>query len=399
MINRQITYERDIHNSYMKIPPLQEYNYDEKLIFYRHIQGTIPVEKCYISEGMQYWYNISGKQALDAYCRVSGISYALFERLILRICEQIEILEWNLISSQCLMLDPELIFLGCKGEEIYFVLYPQKKGNPLTELRELTEFLLAKLDHSDPDGVKATYEIYERTLTEGCSIEELKHAILQSHIKETVTDRQLDAESESARMPKEIPLGVQLAKQTGRTSLNLEKKMQNAEQVRVDEWYHLILEKLSTLYEYVKKLLKSTPEELMKKKVDTKEVIPPVVYPEDIVEEPISKAERPTVCLSSLTGETKGLLIYEGLGNYPDYEVEKEVCIIGKSVGVGLSIERETVSGIHAKIDWTNGAYYIEDMNSTNGTYVNEEILSYKERKKLNTGDLIRFADVKYRFL
>ena len=50
------------------------------------------------------------------------------------------------------------------------------------------------------------------------------------------------------------------------------------------------------------------------------------------------------------------------------------------------------------ELDHDGETYYIEDLNSTNGTFVNDEPLAYKERRKLNSNDMIRFADVRYRF-
>ena len=64
-----------------------------------------------------------------------------------------------------------------------------------------------------------------------------------------------------------------------------------------------------------------------------------------------------------------------------------------------LYIEKDTVSCKHAGIDYQDGLYFIEDFNSTNGTYVNEVPLTYKQKLKLSSGDEIRFADVRYRFL
>ena len=63
-----------------------------------------------------------------------------------------------------------------------------------------------------------------------------------------------------------------------------------------------------------------------------------------------------------------------------------------------MQIHRETISNIHAKIEHLD-AYFIEDMNSTNGTYVNDVMLSYREKKSLSVGDVLRFADVKYQFM
>lgn len=34
------------------------------------------------------------------------------------ICSEMEILEWNLIQTNCLMLDPELIFITNSNQEI-----------------------------------------------------------------------------------------------------------------------------------------------------------------------------------------------------------------------------------------------------------------------------------------
>ena len=129
MINREITYERNVNKSYMKIPAVRELCLDEKLIFRKLYQGILPMEKCYVNGCGQYWYNISGKQALDAYCRIHSINQNFFETLILRICSQLEVLEWNLIDTRCLVVDPELIFVDHNGENFSFILYPDTKGN------------------------------------------------------------------------------------------------------------------------------------------------------------------------------------------------------------------------------------------------------------------------------
>lgn len=375
MINREITYERDISKSYMKIPSIMEENLDEKLIFRRNYQGVIPVEKCYVNGSGQYWYNISGKQALDAYCRVNPINQSFFETLILRICNQLEVLEWNLIDTNCLVVDPELIFVNNRGEDISFILYPNSKNNFFEELQQLIEYLLTKLNHSDKDAVQAAYGIYEMTLKEGYSIADLKNTIL---------DRREKWEPEHLQVKEEI---------------SYHSSEKQASKVTNQKETVILKEKLTELYERVKEILKSKPGEMQpSKKENRKEEIPTVIYPEDEIEEE-ELTIHPTVCIGSSFGEPMGMLIYEGTGNYTDFEVGKTICVIGKNHRARMRIERETISQFHAKIDYIDGTYYIEDMNSTNGTYVNEEVVNYKEKKTLKSGDIIRFADVKYRFL
>ena len=381
MINRQITYERDIHNSYMKIPSVQEACYDEKIIFYKSFDGIIPMEKCYVNGNAQYWYNITGKQALDAYCRVNKVGRNFFETLILRICEQLELMEWNLLDSNCLVLEPELIFVNGRGEDVSFVLYPQNKGNLLEELQLLIEFLLKRLSHEESERIQEVYEIYEMTLEENYNIFDLKRWILEKRRKEmkSVVADGFVSVSEQERVDYDINFKSINEMEENTAPFDLKKK-------------------LTGLYERVLDILSSKPEDLFPHKKDNKEIVPDVVYPEDTEKQPEFEV-HPTICLAATLGEPRGILMYEGIGSYPDFEIGQMICVIGKSHRARLCIERETVSNFHAKIDFVNGSYYIEDMNSTNGTYLNEEIVNYKERKRLNPGDIIRFADVKYRFL
>jgi hypothetical protein len=129
----------------------------------------------------------------------------------------------------------------------------------------------------------------------------------------------------------------------------------------------------------------------------SKEEIPTVVYPQE-EEKQLEVSTHPTICLATASGEPRGILVYEGMEGYPDFELDRTLCVIGKSSRARMQISRSTISNFHAKIDYMDG-YYIEDMNSTNGTFVNNEILNYREKRELKVGDIVGFADVKYRFL
>lgn len=372
MINREVIYERDINKSYMKIAAIAEENLDEKIMLKKTFHGFLPVEKSFVNQKGQYWYNISGKQALDVYCRVNTIGRSFFEGLILRICNQLELLEWHLLDPNCMTVDPELIFLDSSGEEFSFVLYPQRTNNFFQELQMLMEYLLPKLDHGDKEAVKSAYKIYELSLVEGCSISDLKEAILSSREKE------IEPQVYSERI---------------REVASYEATAEEPAVEKIDGFE----KKLAELFQKAREILKSKPEDLWKIKGKSEET-PMVVYPEE-EEKPIEVHTHPTVCIASASWEPKGVLLYEGNSGYPDFELEKSVCAIGKSHKVKYRIDKETISQFHAKIDFFDNDYYIEDMNSTNGTFLNEEMLSYKDKRQLHPGDVVRFADVKYRFL
>lgn len=92
--------------------------------------------------------------------------------------------------------------------------------------------------------------------------------------------------------------------------------------------------------------------------------------------------------------------MYEGSGSEQDYVLSKEVFRIGSQDEANDAVlHSAVVSRHHARITKTNGSYFIEDLNSRNGTYVNGKMLSYRENVKLKRMDVITFADVVYRFV
>jgi pSer/pThr/pTyr-binding forkhead associated (FHA) protein len=69
---------------------------------------------------------------------------------------------------------------------------------------------------------------------------------------------------------------------------------------------------------------------------------------------------------------------------------------IGRATGIEIQIEDTYASGRHARIFDRDGIVYIEDMNSTNGTYVNGRRVGAQER--LRPDDRIRIGDTEFRY-
>ena len=62
-------------------------------------------------------------------------------------------------------------------------------------------------------------------------------------------------------------------------------------------------------------------------------------------------------------------------------ETDKEVVSIGRNVGNDIQIDNLSVSKNHARISRDKDSYRVEDLNSTNGTYLNEKMVSKAELK------------------
>lgn len=69
---------------------------------------------------------------------------------------------------------------------------------------------------------------------------------------------------------------------------------------------------------------------------------------------------------------------------------------IGRSQEADVRIDDRYASGLHARIFSRDGHTYIEDMNSTNGTLLNDAEL--RGEAELIDGDVVRIGDTEFRF-
>ena len=74
--------------------------------------------------------------------------------------------------------------------------------------------------------------------------------------------------------------------------------------------------------------------------------------------------------------------------------------LIGKQENLAdFSIPDDTVSRLHIRIDQKDGGYTLTDLNSTNGTAVNNRKLEANETVPLQVGDLVDIAGFHFQFL
>jgi hypothetical protein len=70
--------------------------------------------------------------------------------------------------------------------------------------------------------------------------------------------------------------------------------------------------------------------------------------------------------------------------------------VIGRAGGIEVVIEDSFASGRHARVFDHEGHVYLEDMNSTNGTYLNGQRVEGQE--PLQADDRIRIGDTQFRY-
>ena len=90
-------------------------------------------------------------------------------------------------------------------------------------------------------------------------------------------------------------------------------------------------------------------------------------------------------------------LISSSLEKHMEISITKSGFIIGKNASMAdAQVVSPTLSRMHCRIDLEDGIYYITDLNSTNGTYINGKRVSPNALYPIENGDTITLANIDF---
>ena len=432
----EIEYIRKLMSSHMVIAQAAELaEWEELMIAHAKAEGILFAE-CVRENGQNYlWYDITGKQSLDTIVESSMLGHELLCRILLGLYETVECLEQILLRAEGVLLVPECIFQDYRTEQIFFCYYPGNESSMAQALATLLEYLLERLDHRDERAVELAYGVYERVSKGDISIKEIKELIhipyeeeesadgadtydVYASQEETEMDEVVERESmmESDREEvnqkesewnkpgqkrsvfkilfgdrksifgdKKGTYGDKTSSRANRKSLIGNRKINRQQTAGKQD----ILRWLTGL------LLRRTHTNVSSYDREFDEAF--VFEPE---EEDIPQNTRPTVLLASISQKPQGILRYEGKESLcGDLQITGTSYVIGSERSCDGCIPSTTVSRRHARITVKEDIYFIEDLNSSNGTYVGGELLGYKNKVSLQKNEIVIFADEKFRFI
>ena len=96
------------------------------------------------------------------------------------------------------------------------------------------------------------------------------------------------------------------------------------------------------------------------------------------------------------TGHQSPALKLHFNNNIQTFPITTAKVSIGRNPGNDIQIDDQTVSGSHAYIQFQEGAFYIFDNQSTNGTFVNQKKIT---EYKLNPNDQIKLGSAVIEFI
>lgn len=382
-----IQYQRNLKNSYMVvIEPGQPLNMDgqlaEKMMQRQQIPGLLRWVSMEHEGDLTFWYQITGLQSLSDWLCHHALDYQLFGHLLSGLLALQEELPRFYLKVEHLLLQPEQIFLDGSGERVVFCYESLWSRDPRESLRDLMEALLPKIDHGDKDAVRLGYGLYEKCQEENADI---WHYVLE---QSTCTERtrayhqELCEQAAPASVPEPAVQEEHMRGQEKRLRTPMDSIREKRSRIS------------STLTEKLPSVSALSWVQSFRKKKEEK---PEPVYLFEPEEEAVVSV-NPTVCLG-VKETAEGRLVYRGTGGEQNFVIEGDTFLLGgRNDQADGQLQSSGVSRNHARITREEDKYYIEDLNSRNGTYVNGKLLPYKQKCPMKPGDHLRFAREEYVF-
>jgi len=126
----------------------------------------------------------------------------------------------------------------------------------------------------------------------------------------------------------------------------------------------------------------------------------PIKCQEEDLTEDLDFNNEETVLLAYKKMKNAYLVAENEVENTRQHRIDKETFLIGRNSDLcNLVIKKMVIGRVHAQIQFKEDSFYLIDKGSINGTALNGEKLQAEEEYKLNSGDLIEFANLKYKFI
>ncbi|MGN0342200.1 MAG: DUF6382 domain-containing protein [Roseburia sp.] len=364
----RISYKRSLNQSFMIIEPEQLYSgYQLQMLRQNRISNLLGFQLV-VADGRPYfWYDITGKKSFDHILESADFNMELFIGLVEALLAASRGIKPFLLEEEGIILLPETIFFDHDRRQVSFAYYPGKKDSVMESFRHFMESFLSKMRHEDETLVLAAYEVYQRATEESFSLEDTLQLLYQYQ------------EQPARHKAEETDVILETVNISDERHVEKQPEEEEAESTRFD----------------LKELWQRRPGWLFQRKEPEPDEDQYVYEPEDYTSQ---IEDKPTVYLG-VDETAQGILRYDGHDGLGNISLEHFPFIIGSSEHADAVLNVPGVSRTHVRISKEGETYYIEDMNSTNGTWLNDTMLTYRKPEVLNMYDQVVIGRQHFVFL
>lgn len=381
----QTEFVKNLHSNYERVqlenkPEEQRYQYC--ILSRGGIKGLLPCNLRYLDGKAYLYYDITSKQNVMQLFQKRNITREWVKDFLWSF-RQIQVeLDRFLLDERNVLWYPGQVYQDLENNIFSFLYIPYYERD--NGFREFLEFLAEHVDYQDEALVECVYKIYE-------GFEQNGDIYLQKHIfddakmleqekvvaaveefsvlrRENISEKEIMPETDFYA---DIPLPIEEERESRATQSVPEKKG------LFSMFESKLHKKKTSKNDYQKRLTISMENMAVAEEFDYEgEDYGRTVY----IETPCEK-EKPHRLYTP-----DGKLVAQ-LG--------EEAFTIGKKKGeVDLVLDDFSISRIHARITKEDDDYYLEDMNSTNGTFKNGLRMQPYEKRKLQEEDEIKLGAV-----
>ena len=349
--------------------------FDFKLhvIVLNRIEGIINPVISELNGQMKIRYRTQGRENLKSMLDVKRPYRTFIEKLFLQVVKCISSVENYMLDKNDLLIDEEYIFWDEEKQNYCFAYVPGYDRNIYEQMKTIVEKFMRIMDHSDRNGVMYVYEMYDRLALGKSPVSVQKNDESQRSSKDCakkITEKKCEdtyenftdteGEEDVKNREKGNPLFV-----IGGIGCALFGALFYV--IKRDFIIMLVLEVAGGLL--VSKFCKMHDED----EDADRAMLEYEIRPEKLV--PLDNLNLPELSID----ENRKKILIGRCGGDIDY-------CIGET-----SVSRE-----HAMLHTDGERLFLQDMNSTNGTYLNYEKISSGESYSLKKGDIISFANEKF---
>lgn len=447
----EVYYERQMRHNYLIIKQENSYeeSYESQMLMANTIDGLLKFRFRQTENGVLYYYEITSKQPLTRLLEGRWIGKDEIAGLIASIARILERIECYLLQESQILLEPEYIYVTPEDFKIYLCVVPGRKIDFPKAMEQLLQYILKKVDHKEKDSVLLAYRLYQESQKEFYGMDNLLKWLSQETKAVGREEEKRDFASQIADLDNPMPETTEfLPLEYGKEVKPKQQKKKTAFWKRIPViigilmtpgvvWlikgtgffkeYPLLLAAWYGMWGIFGLALwiirRIFPENVEEEREETKQLLfkakeehsweipflseePSLKVGEgspstDSVIRPVTAPVMETQLLTPENANQKIVRYLVSLDKQQeDIPIPYFPFIIGKKSGItDYTLNKDTVSRLHVKLEETDGRYQITDLNSTNGTMVKGVMLQNNETKFLEIGDEIYIADSGFRFM
>ena len=385
----QVEYRKEWLDTYLWVRPEQvvEESYVEQMLIHNPGEGRLDFSR-QEKDGEEYFcYKITGKKALNSIYAVVPIGERQIRGILKQLFSTLEKGKEYLLSEEDFVLSPNYIFATFPTMELEFCYVPGY-GVPLkAQLEGLFEYLLNRVDYEDKQAVNLLYDCYMFCMKEKGGLAEIKK-LLAKEMPESPKVQAIPlppaAKTEVARTvaeagesQKAVPLQVPVTGKTVRYP-EPEEILEKRDSSSYVSW----LTKRLFPWKRREQVMVAEREEYHAEKVSKGGVV------QEEADNFEKNSER-TVLLCAAKKPEEPELVCEQTGEV--ISLTKFPFYLGSAAEYADYVPvGEGVSRIHCCISKKENNYYLSDLNSTNGTYLNKQEINPGKDALLSANDEIR---------